>query len=187
MQLNKHSVGLDYLKNVRVQKLLSKEKKNGGCCMSKRSQTIILSIVALMILSGLVISEINSRTSFKKLVIDQIGDSHGSQEIFLISISEWDGIVMNKSIEITDMETINKVMNVFVDLKLKRTNSENPVFQDKQYRVRIQPDNGPTLSVIFADDKIMNINNSFSSKEKYRWTYEAVGGFDISTIQALLK
>ncbi|WP_160036856.1 hypothetical protein [Paenibacillus sp. An7] len=54
--------------------------------MSKRSQMIILSFVALLILSGLIISEINSRTSFKELVIDQIGDSHGSQEIFSINI-----------------------------------------------------------------------------------------------------
>ena len=148
---------------------------------------IILSIVALLILSGLIISEVNSRTSFKELVIDQIGDSHGSQEIFSISISEWDDNSFKKSTEITDLETINKVMNVFEDLKLKRTNSENPIFQDEYYRVTIQPDNGPTLSVVFADDKIMNISSSFNSKKKHYWTYEAVGGFDLSTIQELLK
>lgn len=155
--------------------------------MSKRSQTIFLSIVALLILIGLIISEMNSRTSFKELVIDQIGDSHGSQEIYLIHISEGDGTLNNRSIEITDLETINKVMNVFADLKLKRTNSESPIFQDEYYRVTIQPDNGPTLSVIFADDKIMNISSSFNSKKKHYWTYEAVGGFDLSTIQAMLK
>ncbi|WP_454190960.1 hypothetical protein [Paenibacillus sp. Marseille-Q7038] len=155
--------------------------------MSKRSESIVLSILAFLILSGLIISEINSRTSFKELVIDQIGDSHGSQEIFSIYITEGEGILHNTSIEITDLETINKVMNVFAELKLKRTNSENPIFQDKYYRVRIQPDNGPTLSVIFADDKIMNISSSFNSKKKHHWTYEAVGGFDISTIQAMLK
>lgn len=154
--------------------------------MSKRSQTIILSIVALLILSGLIISEMNSRRTFKELVIDQIGDSHGSQEIFLISISEWDGTSLNKSIEITDIETINKVMNVFSDLKLKRSESDHPDLSES-YWVTIQPDNGPTLSVNFADDKIMKIGNSFSAKEKYNWSYEAVGGFDISSIQALLK
>lgn len=154
--------------------------------MSKRSQIIILSIVALLILSGLIISEINSRTSFKELVIDQIGDSHGSQEIFLISISGWNGNSLNKSIDITDMETINKVMNVFADLKLKRSESDHPDLSER-YRVRIQPDNGPTLSVTFADDKIIRIGNSFSIHKKYGWTYEAVGGFDLSTIQELLK
>lgn len=154
--------------------------------MSKRSQTIILSIVALLILSGLIISEINSRTSFKELVIDQIGDSHGSQEIFLISISEWDDNSLNKSIERTDIETINKVMNVFTDLKLKRSKSNHPDLSES-YWVTIQPDNGPMLSVTFADDKIMNINSSFNSKKKHDWTYEAVGGFDLSTIQAMLK
>lgn len=54
--------------------------------MSKRSQMIILSFVALLILSVLIISEVRSRTSFKELVIDQIGDSYGSQEIFPIHI-----------------------------------------------------------------------------------------------------
>ncbi|WIV21264.1 hypothetical protein QPK24_11570 [Paenibacillus polygoni] len=37
--------------------------------MSKRSQMIILSFVALLILSVLIISEVSSSTSFKELVI----------------------------------------------------------------------------------------------------------------------
>ncbi|WIV21491.1 hypothetical protein QPK24_11575 [Paenibacillus polygoni] len=88
--------------------------------------------------------------------------------------------------EITDMETINKVMNVFADLKLKRSKSDHPDLRES-YWVTIQPDNGPTLSVTFADDKIMRVGNSFSTHKKYGWTYEAVGGFDLSTIQTVLK
>lgn len=154
--------------------------------MTKKEKTILLSFLALVILLGLIINEVNSKATFKELVIDQIGDSHGSQEIFLIRITQNFSRDNSETIEITDLETINKVMNIFKDLKLERMNTENPVLLDKNYWVTIQPDNGPTLSVIFTEDKIMDIHNSFNSGKKYRWTYEVVNDFDISYLKQLL-
>lgn len=155
--------------------------------LTKKEKTILLSFLALVILLGLIINEVNSKATFKELVIDQIGDSHGSQEIFSIRILKDFNTDDSKSIEIDDMETINKVMNVFKDIKLKRNNSAGPLSLDKNYWVTIQPDNGPTLDVIFTEDKIIDIHNSFSTHKKYSWTYEVVNDFDISYIKELLN
>ncbi|WP_211750050.1 hypothetical protein [Paenibacillus sp. Marseille-Q4541] len=154
--------------------------------MSKWSWYIFIAIVSLIIITGVVVDTRNARTSFQELVVDEIGDPHGSQVISSIYIAEFLDGENVKSITVTDIQTINKIMNVFAEIKLNRSDKELSISSSNYYKVMIQPDNGPSLDVNFNKDKIMEIQNSINIHKKYTWTYEVVNDFDYSLIEAML-
>ncbi|SMF84461.1 hypothetical protein SAMN05661091_2626 [Paenibacillus uliginis N3/975] len=151
--------------------------------MSDRSWKIFITFVALIVLSALVFSAIQSRTSFKALVLDQMGESQEIRSIHLMKeFHELDDL----GIKITDRKTINMIMNVFADIKLRVSDSDSPI-GEASYRMYIHPKNGPTFSVLFNDQNLMRIDNSISIHKKYSWTYEVVNDFDLAIIQDIYK
>lgn len=151
--------------------------------MSTRSWKISVTLVLLIILSGIIFSAVQSRTSFKKLVLDQMGNS---QEISSLRLGKESKGPEYKAIEITDEQTIHRIMNALSDIQLSRTSNSNSLMVDDSYWLWIYPKHGPTFKVIINDQNLMRINNSISIHKKYSWTYEAINDFDISVFKDLI-
>lgn len=150
--------------------------------MSKSSWNILVTVVLLIILSGIVFSAIQSRTSFRKLVLEQMDNSQEISSLRLLK--EFKG-PEDKAIEITDEQTINMIMNALADIQLSRTSDNNSPMVHESYWLWIYPKHGPIFDVIINDQNIMKINNSISLHKKYSWSYEAINDFDLSVFQDL--
>lgn len=152
--------------------------------MSRRTWNVFISFVILFILSGLVVSAIQSYTSFKKLVLDEMVQPI---EIRSIHIIKGMSLVDRPSIEVTDSKTIERIMDSLNDLRLKRSNKDMALGEEDTYYLRINPKKGNPFNVTFNEPNIIQIGNSLSEHKKYGWKYEVINEFDSSAIKDLFK
>lgn len=145
--------------------------------MSDRSWKIFVTIVALIIISAIIFDLIQSRTSFKALVLDHIGETQEIEELQLYKISN---TIEEPGMRITDPNTINMIMDSFKDIKLMAT--DRYYLYEDSYRMYISPKKGPTFHVTFNDQNIIRISNSISSQKQYSREYDVVNDFDASEI-----
>ncbi|MFB4327698.1 hypothetical protein [Paenibacillus sp. CR_12] len=148
--------------------------------MSDRSWRIFFAIVALIILSGAVLSLVQSRTTYKELMGDQI---HDTQKIDQIVIEKRDSSYDAERLKITDPATIERIMNSFSDAKLQRI-EQYPRGTD--YWIWINVEYKP-FQIHYTEPDIVRISPNRGIHKKYSWTYRITNGYDKSIIQDLFK
>lgn len=149
--------------------------------MSDKSWRIFFTVVALIIVSGVVYSAFQSITSFQELVLDRYSDT---KKISYISIEKYDDrLDENQTVKITDRETMDRIMENFSDVKLVRT--ENYA-RGTEYRIWINYEYTP-FSVNYTAPDHLKIWPHGSKHKRYSWTYKIVGSFDHSIIEDQFK
>jgi hypothetical protein len=148
--------------------------------MSDRTWRIFFAIVALIILSGAVFSLVQSRTTYKELMGDQI---HDTQKIDLITIEKRGSSYDEERLKITDPATIERIMNSFSDAKLQRID-QHPRGTD--YWIWINVEYTP-FQIHYTEPDIIRISPNRGIHKKYSWSYRITNGYDKSIIQDLFK
>lgn len=150
--------------------------------MSKRTWRVFFTLVGLFIFSALLVSAIQSRTSFKELVLEAM---YENKQIHSIHLTKGYYQLDNQGVEVTDSQMLKKIMDQFADIRLRRCDCDSPIGDDS-YTIYINPKSGPRFQ-IYYDGQNMKIGNSLSIHKKYAWTYKIVSDFDASVITDLVK
>ncbi|MHA2855606.1 hypothetical protein ACXZ7E_16535 [Paenibacillus lautus] len=148
--------------------------------MSDRSWRIFFAIVALIILSGAVFSLVQSRTTYKELMGDQI---HDIQKIDHITIEKRGSSYGENRIKITDTATIERIMNSFSDAKLWRSDNYP---RGTEYWIWINVEYKP-FQIHYTEPDIIRISPNRGIHKKYTWSYRITNGYDKSIIEDLFK
>ncbi|MBT2762120.1 hypothetical protein [Paenibacillus sp. ISL-20] len=149
--------------------------------MSDRSWRVFFIVVALIVLTGVVYSLIQSSTSFKELMSDQVYDT---EKISYIRIEKMGSPYNDEnSVEITDPATIDRIINSFSNAKLWRT--ENYA-RGTEYRIWVNVEYTP-FAIYFTEPNIIQMSLNRRLHKKYSWSYRMVNGYDKSIIEDLFK
>ncbi|GIO97001.1 hypothetical protein J14TS5_20870 [Paenibacillus lautus] len=149
--------------------------------MSDRSWRVFFVVVALIVLTGVVYSLIQSSTSFKELMSDQVYDT---EKISYIRIEKMGSPYDDEnSVEITDPATIDRIINGFSNAKLWRT--ENYA-RGTEYRIWVNVEYTP-FAIYFTEPNIIQMSLNRRLHKKYSWSYRMVNGYDKSVIEDLFK
>lgn len=149
--------------------------------MSDRSWRVFFVVVALIVLTGVVYSLIQSSTSFKELMSDQVYDT---EKISYIRIEKMGSPYDDEnSVEITDPATIDRIINSFSNAKLWRT--ENYA-RGTEYRIWVNVEYTP-FAIYFTEPNIIQMSLNRRLHKKYSWSYRMVNGYDKSIIEDLFK
>lgn len=149
--------------------------------MSDRSWRVFFVVVALIVLTGVVYSLIQSSTSFKELMSDQVYDT---EKISYIRIEKMGSPYDDEnSVEITDPATIDRIINSFSNAKLWRT--ENYA-RGTEYRIWVNVEYTP-FAIYFTEPNIIQMSLNRRLHKKYSWSYRMVNGYDKSIIENLFK
>ncbi|MGG4106376.1 hypothetical protein AAXB25_20940 [Paenibacillus lautus] len=149
--------------------------------MSDRSWRVFFVVVALIVLTGVVYSLIQSSTSFKELMSDQVYDT---EKISYIRIEKMGSPYDDEnSVEITDPATIDRIINGFSNAKLWRT--ENYA-RGMMYSIWVNVEYTP-FSIYYTEPDIIRINPNRGGHKKYSWNYRITNGYDKSIIEDLFK
>lgn len=148
--------------------------------MSDRSWRIFFAIVALIILSGAVFSLVQSRTTYKELMGNQI---HDTQKIDKIIIERRGSSYDEERISISDPATIERILSSFSDAKLQRIEqyprgTDYWIWIDVEYKHYL---------IHYTEPDIIRISPYRGIHKKYSWTYRITNGYDKSIIQDLFK
>lgn len=90
-----------------------------------------------------------------------------------------------QEIQITDPAEIERIMNSFSEVKLRKTSRVD--YGSEEYEVWFQGRNGPTFSVYFFSPDHVRIHNGSSNHKRYRKEYKIVNDFDRGVIENLFK
>ncbi|WP_243390721.1 hypothetical protein [Paenibacillus sp. GM2FR] len=130
----------------------------------------------------MIYSAFQNRTSFKEMVLDQLIEpkiiSHMSVRKNRFGPNE-------QEIQITDPAEIERIMNSFSEVKLRKTS--NVDYRSEEYEVWLQGRNGPTFAVYFFSPDHVRIHNGSSNHKRYRKEYKIVNDFDRRVIENLFK
>ncbi|WP_098743893.1 hypothetical protein [Paenibacillus sp. EZ-K15] len=149
--------------------------------MSDRSWRVFFVVVALIVLTGVVYSLIQSSTSFKELMSDQVYDT---EKISYIRIEKMGSPYDDEnSVEITDPATIDRIINSFSNAKLWRT--ENYA-RGMMYSIWVNVEYTP-FAIYFTEPNIIQMSLNRRLHKKYSWSYRMVNGYDKSVIEDLFK
>ncbi|OMF80177.1 hypothetical protein [Paenibacillus glucanolyticus] len=150
--------------------------------MSDKSWRIFIMVVALIILSGVLYSVLQSVTSFRELVPDRYSDTQKIRDISIEKFGDrWDDI---QRVEIMDPDMIDRIMNNFSEVKLIRT--ENYTI-GTYYYIRINYEH-TLLTIMYTEPDNMRIDlNQGTQHKRYSWTYKIASPFDRSIIEDLFN
>ncbi|MFB4321608.1 hypothetical protein RB298_04620 [Priestia sp. BR_2] len=148
----------------------------------KKYWYIALILILLIVVAGITMSIIQSKSSFKELVLDHIKDT---QEINYINIVKNYSEPDEKEIRITDESTIHDIINSFSDLKLKSTrNTQNP---DTTYEIRINADLSNNFTILLTNKNNIRIHSTIHKNKKYQSWYKLDKEYNFSLIEDLLN
>ncbi|MUG68574.1 hypothetical protein [Paenibacillus campinasensis] len=148
--------------------------------MKSKHWNMLWIVVAGIIVTGMIAAAVQSRTTFKALVHDAIGDPENTYSIVMHKYAFGK---LEPGIEITDRERINQVFEQLSDLELRAAESRGI---DERYVLWFRPSSGPTIHVTFHENRVQ-ISNSLSRHKKYASTYEIVNEFDFNEVKALFE
>ncbi|KOR89093.1 hypothetical protein [Paenibacillus solani] len=148
--------------------------------MSDRSWRVFFVVVALIVLTGVVYSLIQSSTSFKELMKDQVYDT---EKISFMKIDKRDSSYGENSVEITDPATIDRIINSFSNAKLWKTENYG---RGTEYMIWVNVEYTPFV-IYFTEPDVIKISFNRSLHKKYSWSYRMVNGYDKSIIEDLFK
>ncbi|MGG3283931.1 hypothetical protein [Paenibacillus solani] len=148
--------------------------------MSDRSWRVFFRVVALIIITGVVYSLVQSSTSFKELMKDQVYDT---EKISFIKIDKMDSSYGENSVEITDPATIDRIINSFSNAKLWKTENYG---RGTEYMIWVNVEYTP-FAIYFTEPNIIKISPNRRSHKKYSWRYRITNGYDMSIINDLFK
>lgn len=148
--------------------------------MSDRSWRVFFRVVALIIITGVVYSLIQSSTSFKELMKDQVYDP---EKISSIRIDKMDRSYGENSVEITDPATIDRIINSFSNAKLWKIDNYG---RGTEYMIWVNVEYTP-FAIYFTEPNIIRLSLNRSLHKKYSWSYRIVNGYDKSIIEDLFK
>jgi hypothetical protein len=149
--------------------------------MSDRSWRVFFVVVALIVLTGVVYSLIQSSTSFKELMKDQVYDT---EKISYIKIEKMSSPYDDEnSVEITDPATIDRIINSFSNAKLWKTENYG---RGTEYMIWVNVEYTPFV-IYFTEPDIIKISPNRRLHKKYSWSYRMVNGYDKSIIEDLFK
>ncbi|KOP68629.1 hypothetical protein AMS62_27885 [Bacillus sp. FJAT-18019] len=148
--------------------------------MSDRSWRVFFVVVTLIVLTGVVYSLIQSSTSFKELMKDQVYDT---EKISFIKIDKMDSSYGENSVEITDPATIDRIINSFSSAKLWKTENYG---RGTEYMIWVNVEYTP-FAIYFTEPNIIKISPNRRFHKKYSWRYRITNGYDMSIIKDLFK
>ncbi|MGG4092412.1 hypothetical protein [Paenibacillus lautus] len=149
--------------------------------MSDRSWRVFFVVVALIVLTGVVYSLIQSSTSFKELMSDQVYDT---EKISYIRIEKMGSPYDDENnVEITDPATIDRIINSFSNAKLWKTENYG---RGTEYMIWVNVEYTP-FAIYFTEPDIIKISPNRRLHKKYSWSYRMVNGYDKSIIEDLFK
>lgn len=148
----------------------------------KKFWYIALIFILLIVVAGITVSIVQSKSSFKELVLDHIKDTQEINYIIIVkNYSEPD----EKEIRITDESTIEDIINSFSDLNLKSTrNSQKP---DTTYEIRVDADLGNNFTILLTNKNNMRIHSTIHKNKKYQSWYKLDQQYNFSLIEDLLN
>ncbi|WMT43132.1 hypothetical protein RE628_13190 [Paenibacillus sp. D2_2] len=149
--------------------------------MSIRLWYTFLSFVALILLSAAVYSVIQTRTSFKELVLNQM---HEFDSVSEMRVSKNFNKPDEQELKITDQATIKRIFNSLSDLKLLKNSMKT--FSDDEYEIRFHGRTSSFTVTYYRPDHIRIMNGS-SNHKRYSWEYKIVNHFDSNVIEDLFK
>lgn len=150
--------------------------------LSKRTWYVFLAICVLILISAMLYSAFQNRTSFKEMVLDQLNEPG---TISHMSVGKNRFRPNEQVIEITDPAEIERIMNSFSEVKLRKTSRVD--YGGDEYEVWFQGRNGPTFAVYFFSPDHVRIYNGSSNHKRYRKEYKIVNDFDFGVIENLFK
>lgn len=130
----------------------------------------------------MIYSAFQNRTSFKEMVLDQLNEPG---TISHMSVGKNRFRPNEQVIEITDPAEIERIMNTFSEVKLRKTSRVD--HGDDEYEVWFQGRNGPTFAVYFFSSDHVRIYNGSSNHKRYNREYKIVNDFDFGVIENLFK
>jgi hypothetical protein len=150
--------------------------------LNKRTWYVFLAICVLILISAMIYSAFQNRTSFKELVLDQLIEP---KTISHMSVGKNRFRPNEQEIQITDPAEIERIMNSFSEVKLRKTSGVD--YGGDEYDVWFQGRNGPSFVVYFSSPDHMRIYNGSSNHKRYGKEYKIVNDFDLGVIENLFK
>ena len=150
--------------------------------MKRRTRYICLSLAVLILGSAGVYSALQTRTSFKELVLDQMNASESVNEMRIIkNRHQPDGSEQT----ITDQAIITAMMKNLSDIRLRKGSAQGN--SGDEYEIWFHTWSGPTFGIHYGSPNYLRIYNGSSNQKKYSWEYKVVSPFDPSVIEDLFK
>ena len=156
---------------------------------SKTSWIIAAVIVSLIILSAIIYDTVQSRTSFKALVLDRIEEkkkSITSIELIKMDLGKPIETSLNERVTITDQPTIEAIIDRLSDVQLREDNYS----PDSYYWIKIYTDNVDSFDIHISGQYMPRVhgNNMYDSDHKYNSRgYKILNTYDNSIIENLFQ
>ncbi|GAB6930382.1 hypothetical protein JCM10914A_43650 [Paenibacillus sp. JCM 10914] len=150
--------------------------------MTTRRWYIFGAIVGLILAIGFITNLIQSKSSFKELVLDQMPDR--PIERIYIDHQEAHYIPLEDQLVITDPATIDQIINNFSDIQLWATTSRG---SGEWYRIYIGVQYGPNFSIAYTKPDIIQIWGGSGMPRKYEKTFRIINGYDNTLIDELIQ
>lgn len=148
--------------------------------MSKRSWQVFWGICILIVISGTIYSAIQSRTSFKEMVLDQL---YESETIDKIRIGKNRFHPNEQMVEITDRAEIDRIMEGLSKVKLRKHTPTD--YSGDEYEIWLNTQRSRMIGVYLYGVDHIRFNFNPGHHKKYSWEYKIINDFDRGIIEDL--